>query len=345
MKKITSLAVALLAVAFSASAQYNVSGHKFFDNWSIGVDGGVSTNLHDWDNPNGGVVGLQLTKAITPVISVEIAGQMGFNNNANWNIPHSGTAVDNATGLLSAKVNLMNWWGGYKGQPRVFEIQTRLGAGYMRDFNTAGDIPAGRQNAGIVKAGLDFDFNLGSKKAWALSLRPAVVMKTNNGDAWCDNSSACTKYTHNALFQATAGITYRFKTSNGSHNFVAVAPVEVTRVVEKIVEKPVEKIVEKRVEVPGKTTANIYVVEFQQNSSVLSSAAKATLNEVDTNATVALDAYASPEGAKAYNQKLSQRRADEVKKYLEGRGVKVASATGHGAESKSSQRIVYVRVK
>ena len=59
----------------------------------------------------------------------------------------------------------------------------------------------------------------------------------------------------------------------------------------------------------------------------------------------AISPYASPEGAKAYNQKLSQRRCDAVKAYLEDRGVKVAGANAHGAEGAESQRVVYVTIK
>lgn len=362
MKKITSLVIALFAMATSASAQYNVSGHRFFDNWSIGVDGGVTTNLHDFDTPNGGVAAIQLTKGITPVFSLQTEVQAGFNNWSNWNVSHSDCAVDNVTAAMLAKVNLMNWFGGYKGAPRLFEISPKFGVGYMHYF-----YPDGTQynadnyrNAAVAKVGIDFDFNLGEKKAWTLSVKPAVVIdmthgnettgaktgKYNKPDAmWgCDNNSKCGQFTHAGTFQITAGVTYHFKTSNKSHHFTTVEPVVVEKTVEKIVEKPVEKIKEVRVEVP-KNVGNTYVVEFGQNKSILTGTAKATLNDVPANATVSLDAYASPEGAKAYNKKLSQKRADEVKKYLEGRGIKVVSATAHGAESDSSNRVVYVRVK
>lgn len=362
MKKITSLVIALFAMATSASAQYNVSGHRFFDNWSIGVDGGVTTNLHDFDTPNGGVAAIQLTKGITPVLSLQTEVQAGFNNWSNWNVSHSDCAVDNVTAAMLAKVNLMNWFGGYKGAPRLFEISPKFGVGYMHYF-----YPDGTQynsdnyrNAAVAKVGIDFDFNLGEKKAWTLSVKPAVVIDMTHGNEttgaktgyynepnamWgCDNNSECSQFTHAGTFQITAGVTYHFKTSNKSHHFTTVEPVVVEKTVEKIVEKPVEKIKEVRVEVP-KNVGNTYVVEFAQNKSILTGTAKATLNDVPANATVSLDAYASPEGAKAYNKKLSQKRADEVKKYLEGRGIKVVSATAHGAESDSSNRVVYVRVK
>lgn len=362
MKKITSLVIALFAMATTASAQYNVSGHRFFDNWSIGIDGGVTTNLHDFDTPNGGIAGLQLTKGITPVFSLQAEVQAGFNNWSNWNVNHSDCAVDNVTAGLMAKVNLMNWIGGYKGAPRLFEISPRLGAGYMHYFYPDGtryNHPNYR-NAAVAKFGVDFDFNLGEKKAWTLSVKPAVVLDVTHGNEtvqgaqtgavtdpsgmWACDNGKCGKYSHAGTFQITAGVTYHFKTSNKSHHFTTVEPVVVEKTVEKIVEKPVEKVKEVRVEVT-KNVGNTYVVEFAQNKSILTGTAKATLNDVPANATVTLDAYASPEGAKAYNKKLSQRRADEVKKYLEARGIKVVGTNAHGAESDSSNRVVYVRVK
>ncbi|MBR4516920.1 MAG: hypothetical protein IKO60_05945, partial [Bacteroidaceae bacterium] len=83
MKKFTLVLVAMFGMAMAASAQY--TGHKFFDNWSIGVEGGVSTNLCDWDTPNGGVAGINFTKGVTPVLSLEFQLQAGFNDDANWN--------------------------------------------------------------------------------------------------------------------------------------------------------------------------------------------------------------------------------------------------------------------
>ena len=354
MKKFTLLMVAMFSMAFSANAQYNVDGHKFWDNWSLGIEGGVSTNAHDWNTPNGAVVGINATKAITPVVSFEFSIGAGINNNYNWRMERSANVFDNVSAIASTKINLMNWFCGYKGTPRLFEIQARGGFGYMREFYpNSGNNPtkSGNDlNRAIAKFGFDFDFNLGESKAWTISLRPAVVMKlapeTSPKYLGCVYLDPCGAYGHNVLGQITAGITYHFKTSNGTHHFAAVKPQVVTETVEKVVEKPVEKIVEKVVEKKVAATGNnIYVVEFEQNKSNLSNTAKSTLDQIANGTTVILDAYASPEGAKAYNQKLSQKRADAVKGYLENKGVKVADAKAHGAESKSSQRVVYVRIK
>ncbi len=221
MKKLFTL-LALCACMLSANAQTTVKGSRFFDNWSIGLDGGVSSNFHDWDKPNGGVAGIQFTKGVTPVLSVEISGQMGINDNANWNVPHSSNVVDNFTVMGTTKINLMNWLGGYPGKPRVFEMQVRTGAGYMRFLHPeiAGGIRGYKDvNRGVAKVGLDLDFNLGKKRAWTFSVRPAIVFKAQNGDATCDNDSHCKQYTHNALGQLTGGLVYHFKNSNGEHYF------------------------------------------------------------------------------------------------------------------------------
>lgn len=356
MKKITLLMVAMFSMAYSANAQYNVDGHKFWDNWSIGVEGGITTNAHDWNTPNGAIVGINATKAVTPVVSFELGITAGINNNYNWLRLKSPNAIDNLSAIASTKINLMNWFCGYKGAPRFFEIQARGGFGYQRWFFPSewiGGINNNDLSRPVAKFGFDFDFNLGEAKAWTISLRPAVVMNLTNDFnsalpgyfAGCVYADQCTAYGHNVVGQITAGVTYHFKTSNGTHNFAAVKPQIVTETVEKVVEKPVEKIVEKVVEKKVATGSSIYVVEFEQNKANLSNAAKATLDQIANGTTVIIDAYASPEGAKSYNQKLSQKRADAVKGYLENKGVKVADAQAHGAESKSSQRIVYVRIK
>ena len=366
MKKITLVLIAMFGMTMAASAQY--TGHKFFDNWSIGVEGGTSTNLCDWDTPNGGVFGLNFTKGVTPVLSLEFQLQGGIADDPNWNWSvNSANVIDNFTIMGNTKINLMNWFGGYKGAPRTFEIQARGGFGYARFFFPGGNIwseVADREAKNgndldrcVFKFGFDFDFNFGKDKQWCASIRPAVILNTarDNDPAHhtegvktiCDNEGNNTSFLHCGLAQITAGLTYRFKTSNGTHHFVPINEKVVEKVVEKTVDrpvesKPVEKIVEKIV---TKNIGGNITIEFGQNKAVLTNTAKAKLNSIEKGTAVALDGYASPEGSKAYNQKLSQRRCDAVKAYLEDRGVKVVDVNAHGAEGLESQRIVYVTVK
>ncbi len=351
MKKIFIL-IALCACMLSANAQTTVNGSKFFDNWSIGVDGGVSSNFHDWDIPNGGVVGLQITKGITPVVSFEFSGQLGFNDNANWNMPHSANVVDNFSVMGSTKINLMNWFGGYKGQPRVFEIQARGGFGYMGYFYPNAQ-PMGDNGDAIVKLGVDFDFNMGQKKAWTISVRPAVVMKANKEDLTCDNASGCTAYSHNAVGQITAGVAYHFKNSNGEHYYTKAvlrsqseidslnSIINATRVrAEREQAEARHALDEKDRQIEGLKKAlsdceNRPVVEkvnteksmecyvyFRQGKSTIDASQMPNVERIATflknhkEAKVVVNGYASPEGSVEINERLAQQRADAVKTSL-----------------------------
>ena len=370
MKKITLVLACMFGMAVTASAQY--TGHKFFDNWSIGIEGGTVTNLCDWDAPNGGVVGLNFTKGVTPVLSLEFQVKAGIKDGDNWNWLLPANDFSHIAIMGNTKINLMNWFGGYKGTPRLFEIQARGGIGYSRFFfkgnpNPNNPVGGSDDNNGLNRLlytfGLDFDFNLGKQKAWTISLRPSMVLKGHRDNdpylvdpeksnptvgarlrrVGCDHEADSWSYLHNGVFEITAGVTYHFKTSNGTHHFAVVQPTEVTKVVEKVVEKPVEKVVEKVV-TKGVNGGGI-TIEFAQNKAVLTNTAKAKLNAIEKGTSVAVDGYASPEGSKSYNQKLSQRRCDAVKAYLEDRGVKVVDLNAHGAAGAESQRIVYVTVK
>ena len=73
-------------------------------------------------------------------------------------------------------------------------------------------------------------------------------------------------------------------------------------------------------------------VFFAFDSAELDGRAKETLDKLCQNGIYVIDAYASSEGSTEYNKELSQRRADAVKAYLEGRGARVESAVGHGVQ-------------
>ncbi len=346
MKKIFTL-IAVCACMLSASAQTSVSGSKFFDNWSIGVDGGVSTNLHDWDTPNGGVVGLQFTKGITPVVSFEFSGQLGFNDDVNWNTFRSRNVVDNFTVMGSTKINLMNWFGGYLGKPRVFEIQARGGFGYMGLLYPESDVI---QNYAVAKLGIDFDFNLGQKRAWTINVRPAVVMKATKSGSSCDNYD-CGAYSHNAIGQLTAGVTYHFKNSNGEHYFTKIVPrsqaeidalmaqineaheraarehEEAVRIIngkDQEIADLKQKLADcesREPEVSTEKSMECYVY-FKQGKSNIEASQQPNVERIATflknhsDAKVLISGYASPEGSIEINERLAQQRADAVKTSL-----------------------------
>ncbi|MDO4196667.1 MAG: OmpA family protein, partial [Prevotellaceae bacterium] len=90
-------------------------------------------------------------------------------------------------------------------------------------------------------------------------------------------------------------------------------------------------------------TDGMYVVNFAQGSAQVDETAE--LNTIPAGSTVEIVAYASPEGNPDANQVLSQKRADNIAKYLQDRGVKVERAIAKGANSQRSNRIAIVTVK
>lgn len=359
MKKTILMAMfAMFAMVMNAQTVY--SGHKFWDNWSVGVSGGVQTNLHDWNAPQGGTATLHFDKQITPVYGLRFEGQVGFNNVANWLHPtqmhaHNGTVVDQVNTFLLGHVNLMNWWGGYKGRPRVFEVVPFAGVGYQHNFGNTAEYEnclygtdgwIAHDNL-LAKAGVSFDFNLGHAKAWTLNLRPAVVWNVTHNDGFD------ARY---AVADFSAGVTYHFRNSNGTHSFVKYDIAELNDMMnslraenEALKNRPVEK---EYVTVPVTETVTnteyvekTYVVQFAFDSAELSDVAVNVLNRVPEGSVVDVEAYASPEGSKAYNQALAERRAKTVRDYLVGRGVTVENAIGLGAVSTYSNRLGVVTVK
>ena len=357
MKKV-ALFFTLCGIAVAANAQSNFSSDsRFGDNWSIGIEGGVQTNLNQFHTPEGGVFGLNFNKDLTPYFGLSIEALGGVNNSGNWFVPqghlHNGTILDNLSGFLTGRWNISNTIGRFNGGRRVFEVETNVGVGYGKFFANKGYMDP--WHAFQVKTGLNFNFYLGQARAWSINIRPAVV--------W--NLSATGQFDNRyGVGQLTAGVTYHFKTSNGTHFFVksetqalqeeidamkllnaeleaqiAAIPANPEVVVEKVVEKVVEE-----VEVPTYLETT-FLINFAWNSAELVGDAKATLDKIPAGSNVTIAGYASPEGNKEYNLKLSDRRADAVKAYLESRGVKVEKTVGYGADNEEANRIVIVNLK
>lgn len=85
---------------------------------------------------------------------------------------------------------------------------------------------------------------------------------------------------------------------------------------------------------------NKFVVDFAQNSSELSEAAKAILDKVAAGTTVSVIGATSPEGTEARNSELSVERANAVAAYLRSRGINISTAEGNDAG-----RVAIVTVK
>lgn len=331
----------------------------------IGVNGGVSTKMtgHSWMkglNPN---AGLRIGKNITPVFGLAIESNAYFSNKP-WASTRLAVRAMN-TSLLGT-LNLSNLFAGYKGDPRTFELGAVYGIGWGHVFMHQED---GRAiNRMTSKAGLDFQFNFGSKKQWQFYVEPAVTW-VFNGMPGCNGESDYNDYGYkatssanqgayninNAFFQLNAGVVYKFQNHDGRHNFT-VAQLRDQNEIDalnqtindlrnELAKKPKEVVKEVVKEVNADCAANTVIVTFAQGKSALTRDSKAALDAVKEGSHVKVIATASPEGSKKFNQKLSEARAKVVAKYLSNKGVIVDEATGKGVQGSTSNRLAIVYVK
>ena len=360
MKKfIFSLVIAMMTV-FSVNAQTAIETPKTFDNVYVSVNGGVATPLNmSKVFPVNPVAGISVGKWFTPVFGAEVEGNAWFGSHATYgfNDRVNFTPTVNADGSVTQSyntvrglyvgtnglVNLTNLFKGYKGAPRAFEVTAVTGLGWIHGFRP--NLEDRYNNHLGAKTGLDFGFNFGKNKAHTFSIRPAVLWNLS------EPGNSVGKLAFNskgAQIYLGAAYTYRFKTSNGTHNFktydVGAMTDELNRLNAELAKKPKEVI--KRVEVikdhvqPVELT---YVVQFAQNSSLLTDENMRVLDRIPVNAKVKVVGTASVEGSEAYNTKLSEDRANAVAQYLRDKRVNVVSVQGIGeSNGETSNRLVIV---
>lgn len=359
MKKLFTI-IALGATVLTAGAQKSVQGAGFFDNWSVGlVGGGILPTTHTSFDKFRATYGVELTKQITPVFA--LGGQFLANNNTTA----SRTVFDQSNLSLLGKVNFSNLFCGYNGQPRLFEVEGVVGAGWGHDYMAN----AQDENYFTSKFGFNFNFNVGEKKAWTVAIKPSIVynMEDNNHISYNVNKSA---------IELLAGVTYHFKNrNNGKHymTFVkAYDQAEIDGLNAKVNDlraqvndkdaqiaklgadnrdlqqklndcrnqKPVVKTVTKS------TSSLEQTVTFRQGKSVVDASQLPNVERVATflknhkNSTVDIKGYASPEGSAEINAKIAKARAEAVKSILVNK-YKIAasriSAEGQGVGNMFSE--------
>lgn len=192
MKKML-LSAALLCGVASMSAQLNLQKPSFFDNWSIGLNGGVTTPLNHgaFFGDMRGLVGLQLQKQITPAFALGAEANWGVNTSSWYGYgPKSSTAFDSQYVGLYGAVNLFQLFAPYSNVTNVFDMEVVGGAGWGHYFKNE---PVADHNFFGTKVGLNFNFHPSSRVT--IALRPSV--------SW-DMSDADVKYS-SAAYNANKG--------------------------------------------------------------------------------------------------------------------------------------------
>lgn len=370
MKKLVLL-FAAAAMAVSVSAQ-TVTESKTFDNFYIGINGGaqVKTTNEAWMKNLNSNAGLRIGRWFTPVFGLAAESNVYFNDHCSHFMPQSKTIARYMNTSLIATVNFSNWFAGYKGEPRTFEFVPVFGFGWGHTFGTEENF-----NVLTSKAGIDFTFNLGSKKAWQIYVEPSMNWALNGygyeGVAYDINKSA---------FQLNAGIVYKFKNSNGSHNFT-IAQLRDQNEIDglnsqinslrgdlnnkdaqlsakdkqiKDLQNALDECNKKPKYVKPATATNLQpTVLFQQGKSNVEKSQMPNIELIaqymknHPEANIEIKGYASPEGPKELNQKLSEKRAEAVKKVLVKK-YKIAAGRlttkGMGATDKLFKQVEFNRV-
>lgn len=359
-------------MAVSASAQ-TVTESKTFDNFYIGINAGVSTQTtgHAWLKDLTPNFGVRIGRYFTPVFGLAVESNAYFKQTSGHT---TGTFVNALNTSLLGTVNLSNWFGGYKGQPRTFEVIALYGLGWGHLFGSPTE--DWKTDALTSKAGLDFAFNLGQKKAWQFYLEPSINYALNG------NGYQGVEYNINrSAVQLNAGLIYKFGNSNGTHNF-KIAELRDQSEIDalnaqinglrsdlngkdgELAEKD-RKIADlqnalnacqnKKPEyVKPATATNLQpTVLFRQGKSVIDPAQYAPIELIANymknhkDAKVEIKGYASPEGSKEINEKLSLARAQAVKDALVKK-YKIAAdrltVTGMGATDKLFEQVEFNRV-
>ena len=354
MKKFLVASAAALMVAGSAMAGEPLAPIKPFDNYSITLKGGVVSPWKQyggksfWTNMRG-VAGIEIRKQIAPAFGLGVEGEWMFNT-STWN---RGSSLKNIVdhqyiGAFGA-VNFNNLFAGYAGQPRIFEIEGVLGAGWLHGYRPA--TQAKDYNDFATKAGLNLNFNLGSSKAWTVALKPAVIWNMTGNWRTGEKIDACYS-TKTAVVELEAGVTYHFGCSNGTHSFAfagcdysayndqinalraenaalaaanadcLAASAVLAAQLDECRNRPAPAPVTNTVVKNTNSLESVRYVFYKIGSSTITADQQPNVVMIadymknNPKSTIVIKGYASKDGNLEFNQKLAAKRAESVKNML-----------------------------
>ncbi len=333
------MAATAAALCSAGAMAQAVEEPSFFDNMYIGVEGGVTTPMHNhaFFGSMRGAAGLNIGKQITPTYGVGVESLFGVNT-SSWAFPKSSTAFDASYVGLYGSVDLFNLFGGYNCGTRPFTISAQAGAGWGHYYFNEGAGPD--YNFFATKAGLKFNFNVSDHVT--VSLNPSVIYNMSG-----NFEQSSTGYNINrAAFNFTAGVTYRFGNGfqcvqpynqaevdalnaqiNGLRADLAasVAVADALDVKANTLAAELEQCRNKAPEVIKEVTNNynsVRFVFFRIGSSKVTADQMPNVEMIadymknHPKSKVVIKGYASKDGNYDFNVKLANNRAESVKNLL-----------------------------
>ena len=355
MKKSLLLILSALSLSNLNAQETNLGGNKFCDNWSIGLNGGIVTPMtHSAFFKNArAVVGLDVNKQLSPIYGLTLESNWTVNTVSPMAAQYSNTAFDAFNVMLLNRLNLNNIFTAYKGQPSLFEVELVGGFGWLRlnNFYETGE----GANHLASKAGVNFNFNIGEKKAWTIAVKPAIFWDMSMWDAPVAHNHPNFNANY-GNWEITAGVAYHFKNSNGKHYMTKVRAYDAAEVAalnasintlrqeatakddqlrrandaltkEQQKSADLEKALqecrnrEPKVITNNKKTLES-VVTFRQGKTTIDASQQPNVERIATylrnhkQAKVNVLGYASPEGSAEVNARIAKQRAEAVKNML-----------------------------
>ena len=355
MKKSLLLILSALSLSNLNAQETNLGGNKFCDNWSIGLNGGIVTPMtHSAFFKNArAVVGLDVNKQLSPIYGLTLESNWTVNTVSPMAAQYSNTAFDAFNVMLLNRLNLNNIFTAYKGQPSLFEVELVGGFGWLRlnNFYETGE----GANHLASKAGVNFNFNIGEKKAWTVAVKPAIFWDMSMWDAPVAHNHPNFNANY-GNWEITAGVAYHFKNSNGKHYMTKVRAYDAAEVAalnasintlrqeatakddqlrrandaltkEQQKSADLEKALqecrnrEPKVITNNKKTLES-VVTFRQGKVTIDASQQPNVERIATylrnhkQAKVNVLGYASPEGSAEVNARIAKQRAEAVKNML-----------------------------
>ncbi|MDE5551962.1 MAG: OmpA family protein [Muribaculaceae bacterium] len=340
-KKLTVLALA--AVALSASAQEAIKTPGIGDNWSVGINAGVTTPMKHaafWGDMRA-IVGLNVAKQISPIFGAGIEGEFSINTgrvNGIYAPNYSKTAFDASYVGVYGKANLFNLFGGFKCEKRSFDMDAVLGIGWLHQYkNGIGDL-----NDFGTKVGLNFNYNI--TQNWTLSFQPSIIWNLTARSTYDTGRNGFN--INYANYNLTAGIAYTFGKGfqcvqpynqaevdalNAAINDLRLATeaqaVEIAglQTANAALAADLAACQNRKPEVVKEVTNNLNSVRyifFKIGSSVITADQQPNVEMIAAymknhpNSKVIIKGYASPDGPEEVNIRLANQRAQSVKDAL-----------------------------
>lgn len=350
MKKVILLALATVGI-MTAQAQKAYIDPSSDQNWSFGLDGGVTTPAKGYAFiPNmRGAVGAHIQKQLNPWFALGVESYWGVNTSSWYDYKRS-TAFDNSYVGLYGAVSLFNLFGGYKCDGRFFDIEFVAGIGWGHEYANDGPNEDGEKdfNYACTRGGLNFNFNV--SRYITLSLKPYILFN-NTGSKYQPlddmNQTTASFNLKHADINILASVSYHFggrdiecvelrnqaeiDALNANINDLraaidatnakgAAATARATALADELAACEASK--KNVTQTIASAAGNVRYVMYGFSSSKIPASqlpvVEMTAENLKNNpkARCIIDGYASPEGNLKFNERLAAARAESVKKLL-----------------------------